>query len=87
MKIRKRNKNKMKYAPRYRGNGPNRKNVLYYEDSCCRGCYWDWGHAFMQRHLYKHDCTESNYLGLLKKYWKTSQPDYFAEFKDTEDLK
>lgn len=80
MKIRKRNKDKMKYAPRLRGNGPYRKNTIYYDDSCCRSCYWDWGHAFENRQMYKHDCTESNYLGLLKKYWRTSVVTQYEQY-------
>ena len=71
MKIRKRNKNKMKYAPRRRGDNTSRSDAVYYEDWCCRQCYFDWGHGFEKRHLFNHPYTESNYLGLLKKYWKT----------------
>lgn len=82
MKIRKRNKDRMRYAPRWRGGAPGRKDGLYYEDFCCQGCFWDWGHAFAAQHMYKHDSTESNYLGYLKKNWKSSRIDYFA---DTEE--
>lgn len=72
----------MRYAPRRLGKQARpRPDGLYYEDFCCSGCFWDWGVGFARAHLYKHDCTESNYRGLLKKYWKPSY-DYFAD----EDL-
>lgn len=83
MKVRKRNKDKMRYAPKVRGRAPYRKDATHYEDFCCKTCYWDWGVGFDRKHLYKHECTESNYLGLLKKYWKTSIVDYFAD-EDTK---
>lgn len=61
---------KMRYATRYRGYiATYRKDATYFEDWCCQSCYWDWGHG---RKLYKHGCPESNYFGLLKKYWKSS---------------
>lgn len=82
MKIRKKNKDKMRYAPKWRGTAPGRKDGLYYEDFCCKGCFWDWGFGFAAQHLYKTECTESNYLGHLKKNWKTSRIDYFADMEE-----
>mgnify|MGYP000196810935 CR=1 FL=1 len=86
MKIRKRNKNRMKYAPMHRGLNTQRKGAIYYTDWCCRECYFDWGHGWERRQMYTHDCTESNYLGLLKKYWKSSKPDYFGDFERLDGI-
>lgn len=86
MKIRTRNKDKMRYAPKWRHGAPYRKDAVYYEDSCCKGCYWDWGHSFTQRHRYKHGCIYSNYMGLLKKYWVSSIVDYdYGEDEEYEE--
>ena len=74
----------MRFAPRYRHGAPWRKDALYYDAYCCETCYWDWGRGFENRHLFKHDCAQSNYDGLLKKYWKTSKIDYFAEYPEDQ---
>lgn len=76
MKIRKRNKDKMRYAPKWLGSTVGRKDGIYYNDYCCKTCFWDWGFGFANQHLYKTDCTESNYLGYLKKNWVSSRYDY-----------
>lgn len=85
MRVGKRTKHKLKYAPRQSkhevtidGRYRPRDNALYYKDYCCRGCYFDWGRWFEKRHMYQHDCAESNYDGLLKKYW-VSPSDYREE--------
>lgn len=77
----------MRYAPKWHNKATPiaRRDGVYYEDYCCRGCFWDWGIGFAELHLYKHDCNESNYLGKLKKYWKTSAIDYFSELDDNKE--
>jgi hypothetical protein len=82
MNRRQRKKIALRHAPRMRNGASGRKDGIYFEDYCCPTCYWDWGWAFAGRNKYKTDCTESNYLGLLKKYWKTSQHDYFKEYDE-----
>jgi len=52
------------------------KRAVYYHWYCCEQCYFDWGRYFEKAHLYKHHCSESNFKGLLKKYWKPDGPDY-----------
>lgn len=68
MRVGKRTKQKLKYAPRY--GESQRKSGLYYKNYCCKDCYFDWGRWFEQQHMYQHDAAQSNYDGLLKKYWK-----------------
>lgn len=83
MNIRKRLKRKLKTIPRsireiqYLEDTP-RKNGLYYNSYCCKSCYFDWGRWFEKKHMYKHDSAQSNYDGLLKKYW-TSPNDFREE--------
>lgn len=67
MRVGKRTKQKLKYAPRFGDN--QRSGVIYYKDYCCKGCYFDWGRWFEKRHMYQHDAAQSNYEGILKKYW------------------
>jgi len=81
---RQRKKLTLRHCPRWLNNAPRRKDGLYFEDWCCEQCYWDWGWSFEGRHCYKTDCRESNYKGLLKKYWKSSDIDYFANVIDGE---
>lgn len=87
MKIRKRNKDKMRYAPMYLGKiATGRKDGVYYEDYCCKECFWDWGVGFSgKRFRYKHEYTESNNKGILKKYWKSSYIDHFAELENENE--
>jgi hypothetical protein len=89
MNQRQRVKQKLKHIPRYShhevtsdGRFRPRKNVLYYQDFCCKGCYFDWGRGFISKHLYKHNCAESNYDGLLKQYWIDANDKY--SFTDTD---
>lgn len=82
MKVRLRNKDRMQYAPRHRGDAPYRATGMFYENYCCKDCFWHWGTGFGGRPLHKHDCGESNYNGALKKYWKTSSINYFEEFEN-----
>lgn len=71
MNISKRLKRKLKYIPRYNPNNDfvPRKDHLYYNQYCCRGCYFGWGRLFEKKHLYKHESAESNYDGIRKEYW------------------
>ena len=84
MNIRQRKKKLLKYAPRhvsevqYMNSRRPRKDAVYYRDWCCKMCYFNFGRGFVGRHLYKHDSAQSNYEGLLKKYW-TSPKDYRDE--------
>ena len=72
---------KMRYAPRYRGNiATYRKDATYFENQCCSDCYWDWGHCWERRQLYKHEFTYSNYCGILKKYWVSSCINYAEDY-------
>jgi hypothetical protein len=77
-------KNQLRHIPRWRHSAPYRKDAIYYENYCCEQCYWHWGWAFESRHAYKTDCRESNYLGLLKKYWKSSVVDYEYALSDND---
>jgi len=75
MNIRRQRKKKLALLPRednYSTPRP-RKKALYYRDYCCKQCYFDWGRWFAKHHMYLHDCAESNYQGLLKKYWKDAK--------------
>lgn len=85
MNFKKRAKLKMRYAPRFLGTAPYRKDGTFFEDYCCNTCYWDWGHGFANQHRYKHSCTQSNYFGLLKKYWVSSAIDYSYDEDESED--
>ena len=81
MKIRKLKKLRMitlRHAPKWHNEAGlrSRKDGIYYENYCCRDCYWSWGWSFENRHCYKTDCRESNYRGLLKKYWRSSEHQY-----------
>jgi hypothetical protein len=78
MNRRQRKKLTLKHAPRWHGKAttPARKEGIYFENYCCAECYWKWGWSFENRHCYKTDCKESNYKGLLKKYWKSSDYEY-----------
>lgn len=88
MNIRQRKKKLLKYVPRhmpevqYLDSRRPRKDAVYYRDWCCKGCYFDWGRGFEGRHLYKHNCAQSNYEGLLKKYW--TDPDDYRYEEDQE---
>lgn len=81
MKIRKRMKDRMKYAPMYKSVENTSRTRLYFNNYCCRSCFFDWGIGITylfegrSRLCYKHEFTESNYKGLLKKHWKTSRID------------
>lgn len=74
MNIRRQRKRKLAFLPRNNwtlllkdGNYPVlRKNAIYFTDWCCKGCYYGWG----QGAKHKHNCSESNNEGILKKYWK-----------------
>lgn len=86
MNIRKQRKEKLKHVVRnvrYDDQCRPRKGMVYYQDYCCRSCYFDWGRGFELRHLYKHNSAESNYDGLLKKYWV--EPEY-ARMEESDDL-
>lgn len=78
MNIRKQRKRKLSFVVRssryVEGQRRPRKHAIYYQDYCCRMCYFDWGRGFEVRHQYKHNSAESNYDGILKKYW--TSPEY-----------
>ena len=91
MNIRQRKKKLLKYIPRrstheltYNGEFRPRNNALYYKDYCCKGCYFDWGRWFEKKHMYRHDAAQSNYEGLLKKYWVYPQ-DYYDDIDTTDE--
>jgi hypothetical protein len=86
MNIRKQRKEKLKHVirdSRYEvtmdGRYRPRRNAVYFQDYCCRSCYFDWGRGFEQRSMYKHNSAESNYDGLLKKYWKSPEYEIYDE--------
>jgi hypothetical protein len=60
-----------------------RQNATYFEDWCCRDCFFWWGRGAAK---HKHGFAQSNFDGALRPFWKKAEPEMDADLLPTEAL-